>query len=279
MKLFNLVFIGPPGGGKGTEIQLLQQEQYIKISTGDLLRNEVAKKSPLGLSIQKDMDSGKLITDSIVSKLLDQELKQSKSGLIFDGYPRNIAQAKKLSSLLSKNKLKLDAVIHLDTPDSLIIKRIIGRYVCVKCGATYNKNGVQPKKEGVCDVCSGTEFKVRSDDKLEVVEKRLKEYHEVADELLEYYRKKGLVRDVSGEAGDQLITHNQVLNVFKELAKPKIKRTTKKVSKKSSKKVKRSSKKVKKTSKKVKRSSKKVSKKVKKVSKKVSKKVKRTTKK
>jgi adenylate kinase len=270
-KLFNLVFIGPPGGGKGTEIQLLQQEQYIKISTGDLLRNEVSKKTPLGLSIQKDMDSGKLITDSIVTKLLDQELKQSKSGLIFDGYPRNIAQAKKLSSLLSKNKLRLDAVIHLDTPDSLIIKRIIGRYVCVKCGATYNKNGVQPKKEGVCDVCSGTEFKVRSDDKLEVVEKRLKEYHEVADELLEYYRKKGLVRDVSGKEGDQLITHNQVLNVFKELAKPKIKRTTKK-----------SSKKVKKGSKKVKKGSKKVSKKIKRTTKKISKKekkVKKTTKK
>jgi adenylate kinase len=218
-KLFNLVFIGPPGGGKGTEIQLLQQEHYIKISTGDLLRNEVSKKTPLGLSIQQDMDSGKLITDSIVTKLLDQELKQSKNGLIFDGYPRNIKQAKKLDKLLEENKLKIDAIIHIDTPDYLIIKRISGRYICKTCGATYNKYGVVPKKDGICDVCKGTEFKTRADDKLSVVKKRLKDYHDEEQVLLGYYNKKDIVYRIDASAGDQQITHKQVLKVLKNLSK------------------------------------------------------------
>jgi adenylate kinase len=218
-KLYNLVFIGPPGGGKGTEIQLLQQKKYYKISTGDLLRNEVTKGSKLGISIQKDMDAGKLIKDSIVTKLLDQELKEFNNGLIFDGYPRNLKQAKTLDKLLDKNDLQIDAVIHLDTPDALIIKRIAGRYVCKKCGATYNKYGVQPKKANVCDVCKGTEFKVRSDDKLSVVKKRLADYHKVADELLAYYDKQGIVYDIDGSSGDQILTHKQVLKVFTELKK------------------------------------------------------------
>ena len=216
-KLFNLVFIGPPGGGKGTEIQLLQKKDYIKISTGDLLRNEVTKESKLGKSIKKDMEAGNLIKDSIVTKLLDNMVKERDYGLIFDGYPRNIKQAKKLDSILKKNNIKIDAVIHLDTPDKLIISRIVGRYICTKCGATYNKNGVQPKKKGICDVCSGTSFKVREDDKLSVIKKRLEEYHMIAKELLEYYDKKGLVYTVSGKEGDQKITHKEVLAVFKKL--------------------------------------------------------------
>ena len=216
-KLFNLIFIGPPGGGKGTEIQLLQQKKYTKISTGDLLRNEVASDSKLGKSIQKDMDSGKLIKDSIVTKLLDQELKENNNGLIFDGYPRNLKQAKTLDRILKNNDLKIDAVIHVDTPDKVIIERITGRYMCKKCGATYNKYGLNPKKTGVCDVCKGTEFKVRSDDKLSVVKKRLKDYHTEADALLEFYDKRGIVYDITG--GNQIDNHKQVLEVFKELRK------------------------------------------------------------
>jgi adenylate kinase len=216
-KLFNLIFIGPPGGGKGTEIQLLQKKKYYKISTGDLLRNEVTKGTTLGKSLQKDMDEGKLIKDSIVTKLLDNELKEYNNGLIFDGYPRNIKQAKTLSKLLDKNNLTIDAVIHIDTPDKVIIERIVGRYICKKCGATYNKFGLNPKVEGICDVCKGTEFKVRNDDKLSVVKKRLKDYHIEADALLDYYDKKGIVYDING--GNQIDNHKLVLKVFKELKK------------------------------------------------------------
>lgn len=216
-KLFNLVFIGPPGGGKGTEIQLLQQKKYIKISTGDLLRNEISSGSRLGKSIQEDMNSGNLIKDVIVNNLLDNELKKYKNGLIFDGYPRNIKQAKTLDKLLDKNNLTIDAVIHIDTPDKVIIERIVGRYICKKCGATYNKFGLNPKVEGICDVCKGTEFKVRNDDKLSVVKKRLKDYHIEADALLGYYDKKGIVYDING--GNQIDNHKLVLKVFKELKK------------------------------------------------------------
>ena len=213
-KLFNMVFIGPPGGGKGTEIQLLQQMGYFKVSTGDLLRDEVTKETTLGKSIKKDMESGKLIKDSI-----DKKIKERNNGLIFDGYPRNIKQAKKLDSILKKNDIQLDVVFHLETSDKIIISRIAGRYICKKCGATYNKNGVQPKKKGICDVCGGKEFKVREDDKISVVKLRLKEYHEIEKELLDYYNKKNIVHKISGELGDQQITHKEALDVFKKLKK------------------------------------------------------------
>jgi len=215
-KLFNLVFIGPPGGGKGTEIQLLQQKKYYKISTGDLLRNEAEKETKLGKIIKKNMDNGKLIKNSIVTKLIENELIEHDNGLIFDGYPRNINQAKNLDKLLYNHNLKIDAVIHLDTPDELIIKRISGRYICKKCGATYNKNGVEPKIKGICDICKGNEFKVRSDDKLNVVKKRLYDYHKEEKELLSYYNKKNIVFKVDGSEGDQKITHKQVLKILKK---------------------------------------------------------------
>ena len=218
-KLFNLIFIGPPGGGKGTEIQLLQKKKYYKLSTGDLLRNEASKYTKIGKSIQKDMDSGKLIKDSVVTKLIENELENNDNGLIFDGYPRNTKQSKNLDKLLTKHNLKIDAVIHLDTPDELIIKRISGRFICKNCGATYNKFGVKPKKNGICDVCKGTEFKVRADDKLSVVKKRLSDYHKEEKELLDYYNKKNIVYKVDGSEGDQKITHKQVLNIFKKLVK------------------------------------------------------------
>ncbi len=216
-KMFNMIFIGPPGGGKGTEIQLLQQMGYYKVSTGDLLREEVSKGTELGKEIKKDMDAGNLIKDSIVTELLNGKIKERNNGLIFDGYPRNTAQAKQLDALLKKNKIKLDVVFHLQTSDKVIISRIAGRYICAKCGATYNKNGVQPKVAGVCDVCGGKEFKVRDDDKIDVVKKRLSDYHKEEKKLLKYYTKKNLVHVVSGELGDQQITHQEVLDVFNKL--------------------------------------------------------------
>jgi adenylate kinase len=165
------------------------------------------------------MDSGKLIKDSIVTKLINNELEEHDNGLIFDGYPRNIKQAKKLDKLLEDNKLQIDAVIHIDTPDDLIIKRISGRYICKKCGATYNKYGVVPKKNGICDVCKSTEFKTRADDKLSVVKKRLKDYHDEEKVLLGYYNKKNIVHRIDASEGDQKITHKQVLKVLRNLSK------------------------------------------------------------
>lgn len=213
--MYNVVFVGPPGGGKGTEIQLLQQQKYHRISTGDLLRNEIATGTKLGKSIKHDMETGKLIKDSLVTNLLTKEIRKYKSGIIFDGYPRNASQAKTLDAILKKNKLKLDAVINIDTPNSLIIKRTINRYVCKTCGATYNKIGVQPKKKGICDVCKGTSFYVRPDDRPEIVKHRLVEYHNTVNDLLAYYDKQKLLYTVSGASGDQQVTHKQVMQVLK----------------------------------------------------------------
>ena len=217
-KKFNLLFFGPPGGGKGTEIQILQKRGgYIKLSTGDMLRSEVDSGSSLGKELKKIMDSGGLVSDNLVVKLIEKQIKKNKKGIIFDGFPRTLDQAKKLTTLLNKNKINLDAVIVIDTPDDLIVKRISGRYICKKCGASYNKYGNQPTNDGICDVCKGRQFIQRSDDKKEVILKRLKDYHTKSKDLIEYYNKKGLVHYVSGEKGDAKITHNQVLKILRNL--------------------------------------------------------------
>lgn len=239
---FNLLFIGPPGGGKGTEVQILQQEGYNKLSTGDMLRAEVNSGSELGKSIKKDMDSGNLISDDIVNQLIEKSVKKLKRGIIFDGYPRTLEQAKMLTQLLESLGLKLDAVIILDTPDALIVKRIAGRYICKTCGATYNKFGNKPKKDGICDVCGGTTFVQREDDKEEVVKKRLKDYHSTSKSLIAYYETRGIVHTVSGASGVAEETHKAVLQVLKALpsgrfvgSRKKLVKTSKRVSKRVSK--------------------------------------------
>jgi len=218
-KKFNLIFMGAPGSGKGTEIQILQKEGYTKISTGDLLREEVNSGSELGKKLKKIMDSGNLVSDDLVIKLIDNILSklESKNGFILDGFPRTIQQAKKLDSLLKKNKLKIHGVIEIKTPDELIIKRITGRYVCVNCGATYNKFGNKPEVDGVCDVCQGTEFKTRSDDTEEIVKKRLNTYHSEAAPIIKFYKKQNIFYTVDGSSGEALITDQQVRNILKEL--------------------------------------------------------------
>jgi adenylate kinase len=216
MLLPNLIFFGPPGGGKGTEIQLLQKKGFIKLSTGDMLRKEVESESSLGKKLKSIMDKGELVSDTLVSKLIEKQLSK-KSGIIFDGYPRTIKQAKSLTKLLKSKNIDINGVIIINTPDDLIIKRISGRYICKKCGASYNKFGNQPKKEGICDVCGGKTFIQRSDDKKSVIKKRLNDYHQTSKEIIEYYRKKGLVYDIDASKGESKITHKMVLKVIKNL--------------------------------------------------------------
>ena len=214
----NLIFFGPPGGGKGTEIQLLQKKGFIKLSTGDMLRKEVESKSKLGEKLKSIMDKGELVSDTLVSKLIEKELSQ-KSGIIFDGYPRTIKQAKKLTKLLNLKKISINGVIVINTPDNLIVKRISARYICKKCGASYNKLGNQPKKEGICDVCGGKTFIQRSDDKKSVIKNRLSEYHKTSKEILDYYRKKELIHDIDASEGEAKKTHKYVMKVIKDLSK------------------------------------------------------------
>ena len=203
----NLIFIGAPGSGKGTEIQKLQKEGYKKISMGDLLRNEVKSKSKLGKQLKKIMDQGKLVSDKLIYNLIDQELNklESKNGFILDGFPRNLNQAKKLDKILKENNLKIDAVIEIVTPDEVIIKRISGRYICSNCGATYNKNGKSPKEKGICDICGGTKFQRRSDDTKESIKKRLKIYYKESSDIIEYYKNQNKYYRVSGNSKELLI--------------------------------------------------------------------------
>ena len=182
-----------------------------------MLRSEVESNSNLGKQLKKIMDSGGLVSDNLVIKLIEKQLKKHKKGIIFDGFPRTIEQAKVLTKLLKKYKIKLHGIIILDTPDKLIIKRITGRYICAKCGASYNIFGNKPKKEGICDVCKSTEFKKRSDDKKNIIEARLKKYHKESKALIEYFNKQGITYIVDSSHGNAKKTHNSVLKILRKL--------------------------------------------------------------
>ena len=178
-KKFNLIFMGAPGSGKGTQIQMMLKDGYTQISTGDVLRQEVKSGSKLGKELKKIMDSGKLVSDDLVIKVIDNIFNnlESKQGIILDGFPRTIIQAEKLAKILKKYNIEIDAVIEINTPDNVIINRISDRFICTNCGATYNKSNKKPLEKGICDICQGTKFKTRDDDKKEVVQKRLQTYH------------------------------------------------------------------------------------------------------
>ena len=215
----NLSFMGAPGSGKGTQIQMMLGDGYHKISMGDLLRTEVKSGSALGKKLKKIMDKGDLVSDDLVIKLLENNLKilKDRNGWILDGFPRTKKQADMLGDLLKKYNMDLHGVIEIMTPDDLIVKRITGRFTCANCGATYNKNGVKPKKKGVCDVCKGTEFIKRSDDNEKTVRRRLKTYHKESEAIRKYYKNKGIFHTINGSAGVAEETDRQVREVLKKL--------------------------------------------------------------
>jgi adenylate kinase len=201
MKGKRLIFMGPPGGGKGTQAQRLQDEYgIVQLSTGDMLRAAVTSGSEIGLKAKAVMDAGKLVSDDIVIGIIDDRLDQADcaNGFILDGFPRTVAQAEALDGLLATKGLALDAVLELRVPDSLLVDRITGRYTCAKCGAGYHDSFKKPKVEGVCDSCGGTEFKRRADDNAETVKSRLEAYHAQTAPLLPYYEGQGLLTVVDG---------------------------------------------------------------------------------
>lgn len=201
MKGKRLIFMGPPGGGKGTQAQRLQDDYgIVQLSTGDMLRAAVTSGSEIGLKAKAVMDAGKLVSDDIVIGIIDERLDQADcaNGFILDGFPRTVAQAQALDGLLENKGLALDAVLELRVPDSLLVDRITGRYTCAKCGAGYHDSFKKPKVEGVCDSCGSTEFKRRADDNAETVTSRLEAYHAQTAPLLPYYEGKGLLTVVDG---------------------------------------------------------------------------------
>jgi adenylate kinase len=199
----NIILLGPPGAGKGTQAQMLVEERgMVQLSTGDMLRAAVAAGTPIGLQAKAVMASGALVSDEIVNGILSERLDADdvRRGFILDGYPRTPAQAEALDALLADKGMHLDYVIVLAVDEDALVDRISGRFSCAKCGAGYHDRYKLPKTDGVCDVCGATEFKRRPDDNAETVRTRMAEYRAKTAPILPFYEAKGLVRRVDGMA-------------------------------------------------------------------------------
>ncbi|MBE7618620.1 adenylate kinase [Gluconacetobacter entanii] len=199
----NIIFLGPPGAGKGTQSKLLEAHYGIaQISTGDMLRAEVAAGSPLGQKVKSIMASGQLVPDDLIIALIEARIDRPDcaKGFILDGFPRTRAQAEALDSMLKKTGRHIDLVLLLDVDEDALADRIAGRFTCAKCGEGYNDLYKRPKVEGTCDVCGGHEFVRREDDRRETVAARLKAYREQTAPILPYYEEQGRLCRIDGMA-------------------------------------------------------------------------------
>jgi len=204
-----LILLGPPGAGKGTQAKRLQDRYGIaQISTGDMLRAEVAAGSEVGREAKAVMEAGKLVSDDILIRMLSGRITQADcaKGFILDGFPRTEPQAAALDTMLAAKAMKLDAVVELRVNDSVLVDRIAGRYTCASCGAGYHDEFQKPAKPGVCDKCGGEKFSRRADDNRETVGARLVAYHAQTAPLLPYYQRKGLLKGVDGMAAIDTVT-------------------------------------------------------------------------
>jgi adenylate kinase len=196
-----VIFLGPPGAGKGTQAQALASEWGVPhVATGDMLREAVAAKTPLGLEAKRHMDSGGLVPDEVVIGLVGERLAQpdAKAGVVLDGFPRTVAQAEALDALFARTGLSLDRVVYFNVSRDELLRRLTGRRVCRGCGRTYHLVSAPPKVADKCDVCGG-ELYQRVDDREDTVATRLDVYQKQTSPLLEYYRGRNLLSEVAGE--------------------------------------------------------------------------------
>lgn len=200
--MLNIILLGPPGAGKGTQAARLQATRgMIHLSTGDMLREAVAAGTPVGLEAKAVMERGALVSDAIVSALIGERLDAAaEQGAIFDGFPRTRAQADALDLLLTERGRRLDHVIELAVDEDALVERITGRFSCAKCGTGYHETFRPTQVAGICDVCGSTEFKRRKDDNEETVRTRMAEYRAKTEPILPFYEQRGLVRRVDGMA-------------------------------------------------------------------------------
>jgi adenylate kinase len=199
----NLVLLGPPGAGKGTQAKLLLKDRaLVQLSTGDMLRAAVTAGTELGRKAGDIMARGELVPDALVIGLIAERMDAAgkADGYIFDGFPRTIAQAEALDTLLEERGSQVDRVVVMEVDDEPLVERIAGRFTCAKCGEGYHDTFRPPKVEGVCDKCGGSEFVRRPDDNAETVRARLKAYHAQTAPLIGYYRRQGKLRAVDGMA-------------------------------------------------------------------------------
>ena len=200
----NIILLGPPGAGKGTQARLLMEGTgLVQLSTGDMLRAAVAAGTKVGAKARAGMEAGQLVSDEIVIGVVSERLDAPdvKAGVIFDGFPRTAAQAEALDRLLAGKGLVLDAVISIEVDDELLVDRVSGRFTCGACGEGYHDTHKMPARDGVCDNCGATEFKRRADDNAETVRARLAAYHADTAPLIGYYSAAGKLRTIDGMAG------------------------------------------------------------------------------
>ena len=197
----NLVLFGPPGAGKGTQAKRLEEKYGIaQLSTGEMLRAEVAEQTDVGRAADVLMKEGNLVPDALITSMINRRLNHDdcRNGFILDGFPRTVAQAEALDDLLAAKGIKLDHVLSIEVEEEAMVERIVGRFTCAQCGEGYHETFKRPKVEGVCDLCGSTEFVRRSDDNAETVRQRLKAYYQETEPVLRYYEKQGLVETVDG---------------------------------------------------------------------------------
>ena len=216
----NVVLLGPPGAGKGTQAGVLcQRFKVLHVSTGDMLREAVKNGSEIGLKAKSYMDKGGLVPDDVVIKIVAEKLLSLKdeSGFLLDGFPRTVKQADELDKSLESSGKKLDLILYFKTSQEISISRLSGRRVCKKCGRNYHVKNMKPKKEGVCDSC-GENLYQRNDDKEETVKKRLFVYGQDTKPLIEYYKKRGILEEMQGDLNvEELFTKVKELFVEKKL--------------------------------------------------------------
>ncbi|HNX91541.1 MAG TPA: adenylate kinase [Candidatus Omnitrophota bacterium] len=218
-KSLNIVLLGPPGAGKGTQAALLLKEfNVLHVSTGDMLRSAIKEGSAVGKEAAGYMNRGELVPDELVTRAVVERLSKPDTahGVMLDGYPRTINQAESLGHALAKMGRKLDGVLYFKTSDAVAVQRLSGRRVCRKCAKNYHETNMPPKKAGVCDLCGGELFQ-RDDDKPETVKNRLKVYQASTADLVEYYRSKKQLIEVDGDAAaDKLF--KDIVALFKNRA-------------------------------------------------------------
>jgi adenylate kinase len=205
----NVILLGPPGSGKGTQAKRVEQAYGItQLSTGDMLRAATASGSELGLRVKSIMDSGQLVPDGIIIDMIADRIGQPdcRNGFILDGFPRTLPQAQALDEMLARRGLRLDHVIEFEVDEPALVDRLAGRFSCQQCGASYHEHDNRPCVDGVCDVCGGCEFACRADDRPETVKARLEVYHRQTAPILPYYRDRGILRPVDGMAEIDAVT-------------------------------------------------------------------------
>ena len=195
----NLILLGPPGAGKGTQAKRLEDKyKLVQLSTGDMLRELAKQDSALGTEVRTVLEAGQLVSDDLIARMIADRIDQDdcRNGFLLDGFPRTLVQAHMLDEMLQRKGLAVDAVIRLAVDEEVLVERITGRFTCASCGEGFHDRFKRPAVDGVCDVCGGTEFKRRSDDNEETVRKRFQAYRDQTSPILPFYVEKGLLREV-----------------------------------------------------------------------------------